>query len=270
MQTFLDLNRSCDSLADGGERSDSEITSQQYSKITDFAPPNSMNQTQSESNRPSPKTYSILPAPPRRLPIPQSRSHTASLPSPLLNFSPAHVLSFAARLQQTAYQTGLYLASNIETSTSFRRVFSYALNFRTHPSLFHFLSKVVNENFERLLEPPEANSPPAGPQSQPNGWLNATEVSCYFSQRGFNFDNSSLYVQIEIDAGYPSTNTMGDLPAFLPWLQPASNQDETMIKSRTANLHSGSACVKRRVVVDVGKLINSECRHCFRPPCAAH
>lgn len=261
MKTFLELNRSCDGVTEDGEMSDSDDTSLKHSKVVGLNLPNSVNQTQSESNRPNSETDSLAPASSQMMSNSASQPHTISLPSPLRNFSPAHVLSFAARLQQTAYKSGLYLASNSETYNHFCRVFNYTLNFQTHQSLFMFLSRVVNENFERLLEPPEVNSPPAESRSQLKGWLNATEVSHYFSHRGFDFNKSSLYVQIEIDEGYSSPNTMGFSWPFLPWFQPASQQAGTITRSQSTKPYSSSACAKRKVVVDVVKLINSEPRH---------
>jgi hypothetical protein len=257
MQTFLELNRSCDNLTEDGEKLDLEATPRQYPELSELASTSWMNQLQSGSNRPNSETDSIHLACPPKVQISASQPHITSLSSPLRSLSTTHILSFAARLHQKAFQTGLYLASNAEASPFFHRIFKYALNSQTHQSLFIFLSKVVNENFGRLLEPPEARAPFEVPHNQFEGWLNATEVSQYFSQKGFDFDKPSLYVQIEIDEGYPNSDTDTSWD-FLPWLQPMSQQARTMRKSQNMNLHSSTAYAKWKVVVDVTKLINSE------------
>jgi hypothetical protein len=186
-------------------------------------------------------------------------------------------MSFAKRLHRAAFQGGYRLANNAEREFSdYQRVFKYTLSFHTNETLLLYLKKVVNENYERLFEAPEINPISHLIQSQSQGWINATEVSEYFSQRGFTFDGSLQYVDLEMDIPSANLDDSGlsgtyNMPLFhFPALDFATTRSRASEYSNTnftgdanifkANqnsfLHGHSAPSKTRTRVDVAKLID--------------
>jgi hypothetical protein len=186
-------------------------------------------------------------------------------------------MSFAKRLHRAAFQGGYRLANNAEQEFSdYQRVFKYTLSFHTNETLLLYLKKVVNENYERLFEGPEINPISHLIQSQFQGWINATEVSEYFSQRGFTFDGSLQYVDLEMDiplANFDDSGLSGtyNMPLFqfpaLDFARPRSRASEYSNTNFTGDanifkanqnsfLRGHSVPSKTRTRVDVAKLID--------------
>jgi hypothetical protein len=103
-------------------------------------------------------------------------------------------LSFAQRLQITAYQTALrvVLTSDVQVEV-FQRAFNTLPSPRVVSKLKEFYTKVLNENFQNLLFPPTPDFPNlAGTGAEPSGWLNASQVEAYFRRRGLDLDDSPV------------------------------------------------------------------------------
>jgi hypothetical protein len=197
-------------------------------------------------------------------------------------------LSFAGRLQRAAFKAGYHLANNAKQDfVDFQRVFNRVLNFNTHENLLSFLSNVVSQNFEGLLEQPQPTSLCTAAQRELPSWLNATEVSYYFHEKGFDFDQSTLYAELPIDTTLTNGDATMAFGAFiLPSLQSVSlgpqkapstyAQDYNFLPlSYSHNLidfksSAINAPAKRRIKVDVKKLINGKLLPCSVPRSITH
>jgi hypothetical protein len=184
---------------------------------------------------------------------------TASWPPPKVDD-----LNFAKRLHRAAFQGGYRLARNAKQEyVDYQRVFKYTLNFHTNETLLTFLAKVVNENYDSYFEAPDANLPSVLGESKFRGWLNATEVAEYLSEKGFIFDGSQSYAELDMDVVSANTHVT-DLPdsSGLPLLyfSPLAFLGNINARKPSPDLFRQplSEPPKRRVIVDVTKLINGK------------
>jgi hypothetical protein len=186
---------------------------------------------------------------------------------------------FASRLQREAFKAGYNIIRKSEKNfTDFRQVFSSILQFRTCSDLFSFFAKVLMENFERLLEPPGISQSTFERPDEvelDGSWLNATEVSQYFREKGLDFDSSPSFAELEIDAEHSDMNSTSgfttastfpvtDISAqsldslqtlgfSTPWTYLPTFNNVDFATPRAPCVH-----IKRKVAIDVTKLIKGE------------
>jgi hypothetical protein len=177
---------------------------------------------------------------------------------------------FASRLHRAAFGTGYHIVRNYEQNfVEFQQVFRSILQSHTRSDLVKFFANVLMGNFGRLLEPPEMRSSTIGrlDERQSDGsWLNATEVSQYFRGQGFDFDESPLYAELEIDVEFPDPSSTNDCPVAFDFPVPATSSQNFGIFTplddfQTINEFAFTAPqapyvhAKQKVAIDVTKLI---------------
>ncbi|KAF2092586.1 hypothetical protein NA57DRAFT_62298 [Rhizodiscina lignyota] len=189
-----------------------------------------------------------------------------------LEVSPLHLLDipslpFARRLQLAAWQAAFRLVYTAEKQLQlYHQVFNFVLNFHTQESLKSLVTRILNENFNRLLDPP----PESLPGAVGMGWLNASEVESYFRGKGLDCNKSPIVAGMEMDADYFGGAMIGmseslDMQTatssvthrhFSPnsYIPP---ETENNLASTTANFsNTFPSQTARTVYVDVSKLIN--------------
>jgi hypothetical protein len=167
--------------------------------------------------------------------------------------------NFATRLHVAAFKEGYRIACNAERDlNAFQLVFGVQLHsFNTRRNLLSFLERAIHQNFERLLEPPEPSLMDLEGESV--GWLNATEVSQYFSEKGLDLDHHPFIAELELDERHLSTDASRNPKMVLQ--TEASERSQTFDFSSWASFHfrrTDPAQTKSKVRVDVARLINGK------------
>jgi hypothetical protein len=216
-----------------------------------------------------------------------------SIPSPFLSLSAIQSMSwkplavnettFSRRLHQAAYEEGYRILCNAEQEfNNYQQIFGYMLGTHTRESLFWYLTSALNENLDGVLEPPEAIHSFTNFEVQSSGWLNATEVYHHFRMKGIDFDKYPIVAEIQIDGDNVNKSIASkEEPFNSSMLQPSAPELRTEISNYSdpfdcslftylqnvdqfggnSRIVSNSSALssKRRVSVDVTKLISGEC-----------
>ncbi|KAF2807114.1 uncharacterized protein BDZ99DRAFT_573011 [Mytilinidion resinicola] len=111
--------------------------------------------------------------------------------------------TFAQRLHFQAIRAGLRLVCTAEDrSMEFYRVFNRVLDFHTREGLRALLNKILNDNFNQLLQPPlESDVDRSWSGGLSCAWLNASDVARYFRTIGMDFDGSQGIVTVKMHPG---------------------------------------------------------------------
>jgi hypothetical protein len=122
-----------------------------------------------------------------------------SIPGSMDPLSP----TFAQRLHLEAIRGGLRLVCTAEDrSLEFYRVFNRVLDFRTREGHRALLNKILDENFNQLLQPPpESDADRSWSGGFSRAWLNASDVARYFRMIGMEFDGLQGIVTVKMHAG---------------------------------------------------------------------
>jgi hypothetical protein len=123
--------------------------------------------------------------------------------------------TFAQKLHTEAIRTGLHLVCNAEDSSQlFFRVFNRVLDLPTREGYRARLTRILDENSNRLLQPPPANDLDKLWSGESSVWLNASDVANHFRSIGMDFDSSPDIADEVTDPNYlPTWTDMQDLPA---------------------------------------------------------
>jgi hypothetical protein len=108
--------------------------------------------------------------------------------------------SFAQRLHVQAIQAGLRLVCTAEDhSMVFYRVFNRVLDLNTREGLKTFLHKVLDSNYNQLLQPPvETDLDMSWSEEVSEAWLSASDVARYFRTIGMDLEGPQGIVTVEV------------------------------------------------------------------------
>ena len=111
--------------------------------------------------------------------------------------------TFAQRLHLEAIRAGLRLVCNAEDhSLMFYRVFNRSLDFNTREGLRELLNKILDDNFNQLLQPPpESDVDRFWSGGVSGAWLSASDVARYFRTMGIDFDGLQGIVAVQMHPG---------------------------------------------------------------------